>query len=301
MDEFVHLVLPAGFVSLGRVRSILSRVRFILSTKPFPWGWYGVVLECVTPESSSSRLNKRFSNSPPMSWWSFPGNPKRGIKSLKIMSAEVMAVLFFVVYHNKNVFVQSQWKAFEEEPLWRLAAMVPLLVDLDVFVLNSGMCDGWSFLCLSSCVPNKISHGLKLAPSQRQDGPFPHDVHGKRSAEISVEELFAGWFLFRWGFCHSFRSLRTKGGSLYFSATVGRWFALMNLRARPMWGSSFCAFATSTTLTWLQAALDRLSTWRSSPSSSIRAVNQIESPFDNVWIAEIDTHQLDPGVFWLLQ
>ena len=36
------------------------------------------------------------------------------------------------------------------------------------------------------------SHGVKLAPSQHQDGPFPHEVHGKRSSEISVEELFAG-------------------------------------------------------------------------------------------------------------
>ena len=82
----------------GRVRGIFSSVRFIRSTKLFPCGWYGVVIEYTTPENSSNRSNKRFSNFPPMPWWSFSGNPKRGIRSLKILSAAVTAVLFFVGY-----------------------------------------------------------------------------------------------------------------------------------------------------------------------------------------------------------
>ena len=82
----------------GRVCSMLRSVRFILSTRPFPCGWYGVVLECITPESSSSLLNNRFSNSPLISWWSFSGNLKRGMKSLEIFSAAVTAVLFLVGY-----------------------------------------------------------------------------------------------------------------------------------------------------------------------------------------------------------
>ena len=103
MNEFVYMVLPARFVSFREGLQHTDSVRFILSTKPFPCGWYGVVQECITPDSSSSLLNNRFSNLPPMSWWILSGNPKRGIKSLKILSAAVIAVLFLVEYGWANL------------------------------------------------------------------------------------------------------------------------------------------------------------------------------------------------------
>ena len=99
-------------------------------------------------------------------------------------------------------------------------------------------------------------------------------------------------FLSSWSLCHSFRSFRTNGDSFCFCPTVGFWFALMTFRTRPMWGSSFCALTISTTFTWLQPACDGMSTWWSSPSSSVRAINQIESPLDNVWIPQIEACKL---------
>ena len=99
-------------------------------------------------------------------------------------------------------------------------------------------------------------------------------------------------FLSTWSLCHSFRSLRTNGDYFCFCPTVGFWFALMTFRTRPVWGSSFCALTISTTFTWLQLACDGMSTWWSSPSSSVRTINQIESPLDNVWIPQIEACEL---------
>ena len=109
--------------------------------------------------------------------------------------------------------------------------------------------------CLFSRLANKIFLGLVLVLSQHRGGPFLHGVHGKQCDEISVKELPAGCdkvirsSCFTWSLYHSLGSLQVQGGSLCFSATVDLWFVLMNLRTRPMWGSSLCAFTKPTTVT----------------------------------------------------
>ena len=142
---------------------------------------------------------------------------------------------------------------------------------------------------------NKISREPMLAVSRHQDDPFPRGVHDTRCVAISVEEQhFWLWFriplfLSTWSLCHLFRSLRSNGGSFCFCPTVGLWLVLTTCRTRPMWGSSCCALTVSTMFTWWQPICDGVSIWWSSLLSSVRAINQIESPLDNVWIPRLRT------------
>ena len=108
-----------------RIRSILRRMRFILSTNPLPRGRYGVVLECITLNNSSNRLNWRFSNSlsptpPPPQYhvevspenqtveWSVYRSYQRRLLLLNVLCGINIGVLGKMIYHDHELLITYQ-------------------------------------------------------------------------------------------------------------------------------------------------------------------------------------------------